>query len=99
MPLLLRCDELELGMRLAPDAARYLQGVANDLGHGRLQRCKIRLHNAVRHARKRQRLGDGKKVTVTGDDLEWVEGRLRRESSEQETVKDRQRRVAGLVSG
>jgi len=86
-------------VRLTPDAARYLRGVADDLGHGSLRRCRILLNNAVRRARKRQNLSEGERVTVTGDDLEWVENQLRRESSEQETAKDRRRRVAGLVSG
>ena len=84
-------------VRLSTDAARYLQGVANMLGHGSLRRCKMLLQNAVRRARKRQGIAEGAKVTVTADDLEWVETRVRRESSEQATVTDRRRRVAGLT--
>jgi DNA transposition AAA+ family ATPase len=86
-------------VRLSTDAMRYLQGVANDLGRGLLRRCKMLLQNAARRARKRQGVMDGDKVTVTADDLEWVETRLRMESSEQEAVKDRRRRVAGAMSG
>ena len=86
-------------IRLSMDAARYLQDVANQLGYGSLRRCKILLRNAVRRARKRQDLGDIDKVTVTGDDLEWVEAKLRQETSEQNAVKDRRRRAASAVSG
>jgi DNA transposition AAA+ family ATPase len=86
-------------VRLANDATRYLQGVANDLGRGSLRRCKMLLRNAVRRARKRQGLSEGEKVIVTGDDLEWVETRLRQESSEQEAVKDRRRRAVAAMSG
>ncbi|MGB2985150.1 MAG: AAA family ATPase, partial [Phycisphaerae bacterium] len=86
-------------VRLSPDAARYLQDVANRLGYGSLRRCKMLVQNAVRRAHKRQGLTDGEKVTVTADDLEWVEARLRRESSEQETIRDRRRLAAGAASG
>jgi DNA transposition AAA+ family ATPase len=86
-------------VRLSPDAGRYLQDVANMLGYGSLRRCKMLVRNAVRRARRRQGLGDTDKVTITGADLEWVEARLRRESSEQEAVKDRRRRMAAAVSG
>jgi len=85
-------------VKLAPDAARYLQGVANMLGYGSLRRCKMLLRNAVRRACKRQGLTDGEKVTVTADDLEWVETRLRQESSERDIVRDRRTRSAGLAS-
>ena len=84
-------------IRLASDAVRYLQGVANDLGRGSLRRCKSLLQNAVRRARKRQGLSEGDKVTVTADDLEWVETRLRQESSERQAARDRQRHVVGLA--
>jgi hypothetical protein len=85
-------------VKLSPDAARYLQSVANMLGYGSLRRCKMLLRNAVRRARKRQGLTDGEKVTITADDLEWVETRLRQESSERETIRDRRTRSAGLAS-
>ncbi len=81
-------------LRLSKDAARYLQDVANELGRGSLRRCRVLLQNAARRARKRQGLADGARVTVTADDLDWVERHLRRESSEQEAVKDRRKRAA-----
>jgi hypothetical protein len=83
-------------IRLSPDAIDYLQGVANMLGHGSLRRCKTLLANAVRRARKRQNLTEEDRVTVTADDLGWVESRLRQESAEQDAVAYRkQRAVAG----
>lgn len=85
-------------VKLSPDAARYLQDVANMLGYGSLRSCKMLLRNAVRRARKRQELTDGEKVTVTADDLEWAETRLRRESSERDIIRDRRTRSAGLAS-
>jgi DNA transposition AAA+ family ATPase len=85
-------------IRLAADAARYLQGLANQLGYGSLRRCKILLRNAARRARKRQGLGDEDRVTVTADDLEWVEARLRQEASEQDLASDRRRRAVGAVT-
>ncbi len=85
-------------IRLAADAARYLQDVANQLGRGSLRRCKILLRNAVRRARKRLGLSDEDKVTVTASDLEWVESRLRRESAEQEAVNERRTRVSAWVA-
>jgi DNA transposition AAA+ family ATPase len=85
-------------VKLSPDAARYLQSVANMLGYGSLRRCKMLLRNAVRRARKRQEITDGQAVTVTADDLEFVETRLRQESSERDIVRDRRTRSAGLAS-
>ena len=85
-------------VKLSPDAARYLQSVANMLGYGSLRRCKMLLRNAVRRARKRQGLTDGEKITITADDLEWVETRLRQESSERDIARDRRTRSAGLAS-
>lgn len=84
-------------IRLSTDATRYLQGLANQLGHGSLRRCKILLRSAVRRARKRQGLGDDDKVTVYADDLEWVETRLRQETAEQDVVKERRKRAAGVA--
>jgi DNA transposition AAA+ family ATPase len=89
----------ELPIKLADDAARYLLEVANVLGYGSLRRCKSLLRNAARLARKRQGLSEGEKVTVLAVDLEWTEGRLRRESSEQETVKQRRRQASAAISG
>ncbi len=86
-------------VRLSRDGMDYLQAVANDLGRGSLRRCKMLLQNAARRARKRQGSADGDKVTVTADDLEWVETRLRQESGEQEAAKDRRRRAVGAASG
>jgi DNA transposition AAA+ family ATPase len=80
-------------IRLSPDAAQYLQGVANQLGYGSLRRCKILLRNAARRARKRQNLGDDQPVTVIADDLEWVETRLRQEATEQNVVLESRQRV------
>jgi len=89
----------ELPIKLADDAARYLLEVANMLGYGSLRRCKSLLRNAARLARKRQGLSEGEKVTVLAVDLERTEALLRRESSEQETVKQRRRQAAGAISG
>lgn len=86
-------------IRLSMDAARYLQDVANQLGHGSLRRCEILLRNAVRRARKRAGLGDSDKVTVVADDLAWVEAHLRKESAEKSMIEDRRRRAAAAVSG
>jgi DNA transposition AAA+ family ATPase len=84
-------------IRLSPDAARFLQGLANQLGYGSLRRCKILLRSAVRRARKRQDLGEAETVTVLADDLEWVETRLRQEASEQDVVRERRKRAAGAT--
>ena len=86
-------------IRLAKDAARYLQDVANQLGYGSLRRCKILLRNAARRARNRLGLGDEDKVTVTALDLEWVEARLRQEASVQDMVNERRKRAAAASSG
>ena len=75
-----------------------MQGVANQLGYGSLRRCKILLRNAARRARKRQGLADDAKVTVTADDLQWVEARLRQEASEQDLASERRKRAVGAVS-
>lgn len=83
-------------VKLAQEAARHLQQVANMLGYGSLRRCKILLQSGVRRARKRQGLAEGDKVTVAAADLEYVERVLRRESSEQETIRDRRRRAAAM---
>ena len=80
-------------IRLSSDAARYLQGVANQLGYGSLRRCKILLKNAVRRARKRMGLDDEAAVTVTAEDLEWVETRLRQETGEQVAIIQRRTRT------
>ena len=85
--------------RLSKDAADYLQGVANELGRGSLRRCEVLLRNAVRRARKRQGLPDGESVTVTADDLAYVESILRRESSKQAAILSRRQRAAGLSTG
>jgi len=53
----------------------------------------------ARRARRRQGLNEGEKVTILAVDLEWVEARLRRESSEQETVKQRRRQASAAISG
>jgi hypothetical protein len=83
-------------IRLAPDAAKYLQDLANDLGHGSLRRCRVLLANAARRARKRLSLADGDTVTVSAADLEWVDTHTRHEASEREAVADRRRRAAAL---
>ena len=102
-PLYTVKDVLELynepPVRLSKDAADYLQGVANELGRGSLRRCEVLLRNAVRRARKRQGLPDGEPVTVTADDLAYVESILRRESSEQAAILSRRQRAAGLSTG
>ncbi|MCH7591939.1 MAG: hypothetical protein IH989_04045, partial [Planctomycetes bacterium] len=86
-------------LRLSTDAAHYLRDVANLLGYGSLRTCRILLQNAARRARKRQGLADDDKVTVQAVDLEWVEARLKQESSEQSKIEDRRRMAAGMVSG
>ena len=79
-------------LKLSTGAAGYLRDVANMLGYGSLRTCRILLQNAARRARKRQGLADDDKVTVHSVDLEWVEARLKQESSEQS-------KTAGLASG
>ncbi len=86
-------------IKLSPDAARYMQGVANQLGHGSLRRCKILLRNAARRARKRQGIDEDENVTVMADDLEWVEGLFRQEASEQETASMRRKKAVGAAEG
>ncbi len=86
-------------LRLSTDAAEYLRDVANMLGYGSLRKCRILLQNAARRARKRQGLANDDKVTVHAVDLEWIERRLKQESSEQSTIRDRLRMAAGMVSG
>lgn len=81
-------------VRLSQDATHYLQGLANVLGYGSLRRCRMLVQNAIRRARNRRGVTDDEKVTITAADLEWVETRLRRESSEQQTVIDRRKRAA-----
>ena len=83
-------------IRLSPDAARYLQDVANELGRGSLRRCKILLRNAVRRARKRQASAEDDRVTVVADDLEWVEAHLRQEAGEQDAVIERRKRATAV---
>ena len=78
-------------IKLAGDAAHYLRDIANHLGNGSLRRCKILLRNAVRRARKRQSIGDDERVTVLADDLEWVESRLRQESTELSAASNRRK--------
>lgn len=82
-------------IRLSTDATRYLQDVANALGHGSLRRCKILLMNAVRRSRKRQDLTDDAPVTVTADDLEWVERKLRQEAGEVDSLVTRKHLSGG----
>ncbi len=86
-------------IRLAPDAAHYLRDVANALGYGSLRTCKILLQNAARRARKRLDRAEGEQVTVAAVDVQWVESRLKQESSEQQLIKERQRVAAGVSSG
>jgi DNA transposition AAA+ family ATPase len=64
-------------LRLATDAARYLTDLSNRLGEGSLRRCKALVVNAARRARHRQGLLETDAVTVTADDLAWVEATLR----------------------
>ena len=85
-------------IRLAPDAAQYLLAIANQLGYGSLRRCKILLRNAARRARKRQNRGADDPVTVTADDLAYVEARLRKEAGEQQTVHDRRTYLTTIVT-
>ena len=83
-------------IKLSPDAARYLQDVANELGHGSLRRCRILLTNATRRARKRGGVDESATVTVTADDLAYADETLRPELGDKEAVK--QRRAAASKS-
>ncbi len=76
-------------LKLTTDAAEYLMHIANDLGRGSLRKCKNVLRNALRYSRKRQDKKTDQRVTVCANDIEYVELRLRRESYEQQRVKDR----------
>lgn len=84
-------------IRLSKDAVNYLQDVANQLGFGSLRRCGILLINAARRARKRQQVEDGADVTVTSDDLAFVEGRFCPDPMQQEEAK--QRRARAVAAG
>jgi len=81
-------------IRLSADAARYLQDVANGLGNGSLRRCRVLLVNAARRARKRTGIEAEATVTVTADDLAYVDERLRPDTTDVELVKQRRERVA-----
>ncbi len=81
-------------IRLSPDAARYLQDVANELGAGSLRRCRVLLVNAARRARKRTGIDAESTVTVTADDLAYADERLRPDAGELEVVKQRRSRSA-----
>ncbi len=89
----------EQPVRLSRDGARYLQDIANELGRGSLRRCEVVLRNAVRRARKRQGVDEHENVTVTANDLEYVEQILRRELSEQQAIRDRRKLAAEVNSG
>jgi len=78
-------------VKLAQDAALYLHDVANMLGYGSLRRCRILLGNAARRARSRQGIAEGEEVTVSADDLRFVERRLRQDKSEQDLAAGRRR--------
>ncbi len=81
-------------IRLSPDAARYLQDVASDLGKGSLRRCRVLLLSAARRARKRTGIEADAAVTVTADDLAYADERLRPDTDVVELVKQRRARVA-----
>ena len=85
-------------VKLSPDAARYLQDVANMLEYGSLRRCKMLLRNAVRRARNRCGLAAEDTVTVTADDSEYAELRLRQAGSERSLIADRRTRSAAFAS-
>ncbi|MEK6798002.1 MAG: ATP-binding protein [Planctomycetota bacterium] len=84
-------------IRLSPDAARYLQDVANSLGFGSLRRCRILLTNAARRARKRCGVDEEDTVTVTADDLACVEELLRANQTDKEMVKERRQAIAATA--
>jgi len=81
-------------IRLSPDAARYLQDVASDLGKGSLRRCRVLLLSAARRARKRTGMDADAAVMVTADDLAYADERLRPDTDVVELVKQRRARVA-----
>lgn len=83
-------------IRLSADGANYLKDIANTLGYGSLRRCGILLINAARRARKRNGIAEDKDVTVTADDLAFVETKMRPDVSEQQAIKDR-RQAAGAA--
>ena len=93
VPILLIATKLyaQPPVKLAQDAALYLHDVANMLGYGSLRRCRILLGNAARRARSRQGIAEGEEVTVSADDLRFVERRLRQDKSEQDLAAGRRR--------
>lgn len=80
-------------IRLSKDAANYLADVANLLGHGSLRRCAILLVNAARRARKRQNISEGDDVTVSADDLAFVESRFSPDPQQQQDATERRTRA------
>lgn len=84
-------------IRLSKDGARYLEDVANRLGHGSLRSCGRILRNAARRARKRQELDEEAPVMVTADDLEHAETRLRKSAFARESITERRRLAAGVA--
>lgn len=85
-------------IKLSPDAANYLLDIANEFGHGSLRRCRVLLMNAARRARKRQSLDDGDEVTVTADDLDYTERKLRPSAYDIEVLENRKTRVRAAAS-
>jgi len=81
-------------IRLAPDAARYLKEIANDLGKGSLRKCEMLVPSAAAYSRKRQNLSSDDSVTISQQDLESAERVLKPSKYEQETIDARRRRAA-----
>jgi len=79
-------------IRLSKDAVHYLVDVANLIGFGSLRRCGMLVVNAARRARKRLGVEDGD-VTITADDLAYVEGRFSPEPTQRQEAAERRTRA------
>lgn len=88
----------QVPIRLSQDATHYLQDVANNFGEGSLRRCRILLTNAARRARKRQKLEDDATVTVTADDLAYVEEVFRPDPDEKQQTRERRQRAVAATA-
>lgn len=81
-------------VRLTPDAQRYLQSVANMLGHGSLRRCDWIVKWAIALERRFSNLGPEDRVTLDSDALEKAE---RDAMKEKGMIRDIDHRIAVAV--
>lgn len=79
-------------IRLSKDAVNYLVDVANVIGFGSLRRCGMLVVNAARRARKRLGLEEGE-ITITADDLAYVEEKFSPEPGQTQEVAERRSRA------